>query len=489
MTIKRRLFISNNLMLVIPIIISLTIAGIIMSATMNILGINGKVESNEQFYHAVEQVRKHTEEWSQTGDIEQIKSDLNTMDTDLFNKNVFLSVYQNGKQHYTMGNAINNSYIESVLTQKGEHYFEMDQTGIYKTDAGTCTVLVVDTNLQNTNKRFWIYSDYYQYLINVGILMAAVIIVIILVTNRFLTRIVFKSIITPLDTLVYGVHQIRDGNLSYRIVYGGKDEFAAVCADFNEMAHRLMDMVNARQKDDENRRELIAGISHDLRTPLTSIKTYVEGIELGMASTPQVQKRYLNTIKNKTKDLEHIISQLFMFSKLDIGEFPLQMETQDIGKWLSDFVKGVLDEYGQKGLEIILVQNIRNTVVHIDAVQLRNVLINIFENSLKYGSQEQGIMKVLCQKNSTDVMITLTDNGPGVPEDALDNLFGIFYRCDKARSNSSQGSGLGLAISAKIIELLGGSITASNAPEGGLAITLTLPIVKGDHKNDKYIDH
>lgn len=114
-----------------------------------------------------------------------------------------------------------------------------------------------------------------------------------------------RSITTPLDALVHGVRQIRDGNLEYRIEYDGKDEFAQVVDDFNEMAQRLQDMVNARQKDDENRRALIAGISHDLRTPLTSIKGYVEGLEKGVANSPQMRREYLDTIRQKTDDLEH----------------------------------------------------------------------------------------------------------------------------------------------------------------------------------------
>ena len=190
--------------------------------------------------------------------------------------------------------------------------------------------------------------------------------------------------------------------------YSG-DEFDNVRNAFNEMAERLLYMVNARQLDEKNRKELIAGISHDLRTPLTSIKTYVEGIELGMAFTPQLQKEYFDTIKNKTKDIEHIINQLFMFSKLDIGEFPMLMSQVDAGEWVCDFVDAISEEYARKGLQIRLNENIQGTMFSVDSVQLRNVLTNILENSIKYGNKENSAMNITCRKDNTNVVITLTD--------------------------------------------------------------------------------
>ncbi|MCL2771707.1 MAG: HAMP domain-containing histidine kinase [Oscillospiraceae bacterium] len=425
MTIKRRLFISNIMMIAIPALISLSFAAVMLFASMSVLDIKDRTGDGRSYEDIVEQVRKYAQNLEQsdnTTDIEQIKSDINSI----------------------------------VSPQSG---------GIN-------------------------HEDYYRYIIDIVIFMFIVIIFIILMTNRFLTRMVIKSIVTPLDTLVYGVHQIRDGNLSYRIKYEGKDEFAPVCADFNEMAERLTDMVNARQKDEETRRELIAGISHDLRTPLTSIKTYVEGIELGMASSPQIKKRYFDTIKNKTEDLEHIINQLFLFSKLDTGEFPMQIEKIYIGKWIAGFIDVISDEYAQKGLQIGLEENenIKGIVINADNVQLGNVLTNILENSLKYGDKDGDdkiTVQISCHSGGADIVIALNDNGPGVPDDVLKKIFNVFYRGDKSRSNPSQGSGLGLAISAKIIERLGGTIRAENVRESGLSVIITLPVAENREREER----
>ncbi|GLB28469.1 hypothetical protein LAD12857_03920 [Lacrimispora amygdalina] len=475
LTVKRRLFISNIMMLVIPTVISLTVIGAMLSTVMNILGVQDG--DSEQFYRVTDQVRNYAEEWSQNSDIEQIKSGMDAIEQDYGTENMFLTLYQNGERQYTAGNPVYSPFIEATLTESGEHYFTMDQTGIYKTDAGEYTILIVDTNFQTMDD--WYYIDNLP-LINFYILVIVIVIAIIFMTNRLLTRMVVKSIIIPLDTLVYGVHQIRDGNLNYRIEYAGKDEFADVCADFNEMAERLLVMVNARQRDEDSRKELIAGISHDLCTPLTSIKTYVEGIELGMASTPEKLSHYLDTIKSKAIDMDNIINQLFLFSKLDIGEFPMQTEEVDIGKWLDGYIDAVLEEYGHRGLQINLVENITSVAVDVDSVQFRNVLTNIMENSVKYGNKEQGIMRIACRSDNSNVVITLSDNGSGVPEEMLEKLFEIFFRGDKARTNTSRGSGLGLAISAKIMELLNGTIKAVNSPEGGLSVMLTLPIAGGE---------
>jgi len=307
---------------------------------------------------------------------------------------------------------------------------------------------------------------------------------VVVLTTYLLSLTVFKSIMTPLDTLVNGVRHIRDGDLSYRIDYSGKDEFSVVCAAFNEMAERLSNMVAEKQRDEETRKELIAGISHDLRTPLTSILTYVEGIEIGLASTPQIQRHYLATIKSKAKDLEHIVSQLFLLAKLDVGEYPMQIKRIDIGSWLSGFIGGISEEYAQKGLRIGFSENVSGLDVSVDVVQLRSVFTNLIDNSLNYADADQKAVEVICRKGPDSVMITLTDNGSGVPEDALAKLFHMFYRGNQARAGADQGSGLGLPISAKIIERFDGTIRAENAEGGGLSVIITLPAAEGEAISD-----
>jgi len=490
LNIKRRLFISNFLMLVIPVILSLVITcGTIIAFGEITESNNGKHlgDNNKLFYDSIERTNKLVNKWSESSDLEQIKADINYFNEKLKNTKVSLYIYEGKELVYPTASSASIPFLDTVLSQSGSHTFIVDNLAVYRESIGKYSLILTDTNFTRHNNEE--RDAYHIYLINLGIIAILFIITIIILTNRLLTRFVFKSIVTPLDTLVYGVHQIRDGNLNYHIEYDEKDEFAGVCSDFNEMAQRLLDSVNAKQKDEANRKELIAGISHDLRTPLTSIKAYVEGIEKGVASTPETQKRYLDTIKNKTNDLEHIVNQLFLFSKLDIGEFPFYLEQINIGKELSNMVASLSEEYQKKGLSIELTQDVENIYVQIDIVQFRNAVINILENSVKYKTQKRAQVKISCQEEDKYVTITLADNGPGVSNEALEELFDIFYRGDRARTNPSKGSGLGLSITAKILEKLGGSIQAENVPEGGLAIIMMLPKHtggKGIEENSDY---
>lgn len=293
----------------------------------------------------------------------------------------------------------------------------------------------------------------------------------------FLTHKIIGRILSSLETLSEGVHQLRDGNLNYRIDYEKTDEFATVCDDFNEMADRLNEMVEARQKDYQNRKELIAGISHDLRTPLTSIKAYVEGLEKGIPTSPEGEKKYLETIQSKTKDLEEIINKLFIFSKMDMGEFPLNMERVEIFEELSKFTEENMKEYRDKGLDIsFLEENKAKAYVKIDVTQFHNVLYNILENSIKYTDKKEAKASISYRIKDGNVVIRIADNGPGVDENNLENIFEIFYRTDTSRKNTNKGSGIGLAIAKKTIERFNGKISGENIRKGGLAIIVSIPI-------------
>lgn len=262
----------------------------------------------------------------------------------------------------------------------------------------------------------------------------ALFIILISVFNGFSTYRMTRRIVKPLEPLNEGVRQIHDNNLAYRIDYKGDDEFRPVCEAFNEMAARLESSAAQRQKDEENRRELIAGISHDLRTPLTSIKGYLEGIETGVASTPEMRENYFSIIRKKTNDLEHIIEQLFLFSKLDMNEFPINLRTADIALAILDMIEDSIPEYAAHGLDINLSEMPKGIFVSADVLLLRNVVINILENSVKYKVKEQGQIEISAAIVNNDVLLRFADDGPGVQADMLPKLFDVFYRADPSRN-------------------------------------------------------
>ena len=307
------------------------------------------------------------------------------------------------------------------------------------------------------------------------ILVIALFLILISMINGYLTHRMSKEITKPLETLGEGVRQVQANNLSYRIDYQNNDEFLPICEAFNEMAEKLEVSTTQREKDEKNRRELIAGISHDLRTPLTSIKGYLEGIETGVAATADMRKQYFYIVKNKASEMEHIIEQLFLFTKLDMDEFPLKMRPLDIYPALSYMTDDFISEYASRGLEIILQEMQKDIYVSADVLMLRNVIINIIENSVKYKIKEQGQIQISAEVENNFFSLRLKDDGPGVKADILPKLFDAFYRTDPSRSRP--GSGLGLAISAKIIERMGGSIQGELPASGGLTIVIKLPLV------------
>ena len=243
-----------------------------------------------------------------------------------------------------------------------------------------------------------------------------------------------------------------------------------MCGAFNEMAARLKESVERTRRDEESRKELLAGISHDLRSPLTSIRAYVEGLLDGVAQTEESKQRYLRTIRTKAEDIDRLVSQLFLYSKLDLEGVPMEMRPIRLDEFVAGFVEEAALDSRTRGLEITAEQ-LAPVTVSADHEQLRRVLSNILENSIKYKAKETGRLRITLEESGR---LTLADDGPGVPEEALPKLFDVFYRSDPARRDPAGGSGLGLAIAAKAVQGMGGTIRARNGPHGGLAIEITL---------------
>ena len=478
MSIQRRLFVSNILMVVIPLVLCLVLAAggaAVLYALVR--EHDGRAESERALSAAMAQVDKLAQDYAATGDEAALFAGVQALNAEL-DDGAFVTLYQNGEAVSPSAGRHGQPDAASrrAATMDGGGLVVVDEHAAYAADAGDYRLVLSGGDALDGESFFGgrTMELNRHRIAALALLAMAAFVGIILATNLILTRRMYKSIMDPLETLVDGVHEIGGGNLAFRIDYTAKDEFGAVCEDFNEMARQLQAMVDARLRDSESRKELVAGISHDLRTPLTSIKAYVEGLETGVAATPALKQKYLATIRQKAEDLEHIVSQLFLFSKLDLGEFPLDMEPLDIEKELAAFFAEAAPEYAARGLAVTFEGGAGGARVAADAVQLRNVLTNILENSLRYGHRAEKQVRASLSLEDESVQVALADNGPGVPQEALPRLFDVFYRADASRT--SDGSGLGLAIAAKIVEGFGGSIRAENGPQGGLAVIISLPV-------------
>ena len=288
-------------------------------------------------------------------------------------------------------------------------------------------------------------------------------------TNVYLTRSLFRHISEPLDELVAGVERIQQGDLDSPIAYTGGDEFKAACDAVDLMAAKLKAALEDEQRRTQSRKELIAGMSHDLKSPLTSIRAYSEALRDGVAATPELRQRYIETVCRKEQEIEGMVNRLFEFSKLDLSELPLDMHTVDA----KATVDAVAADY--TAAADIDTAALAGYTVLADESQLRRIAKNIIDNAVKYSGRERVRVAISAEAEDGDaVTLRFADDGRGVDDGQLDKLFDVFYRADPARERGTEGSGIGLAVVRKAAEEMGGSAAAEKSPLGGLCICVTL---------------
>ena len=294
------------------------------------------------------------------------------------------------------------------------------------------------------------------------------------ISQMFVRRLIRIRLAEPLGKLSEGMEQIRQGNYEFRIHYEDSDPNCEIYEDFNEMATETYRMHVKDEQVDAGRRELLLSVSHDMRSPLTSIIAYVQGLLDGIAQTPEDQSRYLNTIKDKALDIQKMVNQLFLYAKLETGNYQGETEVFDVAQALRELVGVVKEEYEQKGLFVEL-DRCDAGEINADPQMFQRICINLMDNSCKYKNKDKGILRISVISGKKRMKIVFEDNGPGVSEEALPHLWDVFYRGDQARSNPRMGSGIGLAIVKRAVDSMGGKIVAKNGENGGLIMTLRVP--------------
>ncbi len=310
-----------------------------------------------------------------------------------------------------------------------------------------------------------------------GILCIAVLFLVSQVFTKNLTN----HILEPLTRLEEGAERIRSNDLSEDISYSGEVEFERVCTTFNAMQRHILEEQEKNRRYEKARTDMIAGISHDLRTPLTAIRGTIKGLLDGVASTPETQQKFLETAYRRTGDMTVLLNQLFYLSRLETGNMPISLQDVKIGDFVENYVRAKQDFLEKDREELLLENTAEGAVVSVDPEQLVRVFDNLLENSRKYGEMEHLEMKITLTQGEKNVCLIFQDNGIGVPQEKMPHVFEEFYRGDESR-NRKEGNGLGLYIVRYLMEAMGGKVWAES--RDGFIVYMVLPKLEGKETGD-----
>lgn len=286
-----------------------------------------------------------------------------------------------------------------------------------------------------------------------------------------------RSITKPLEKLKIATEKITDGDFTYRIGVYTKDKIGEVSKAFDYMMERAETAVTLKRKYEDNRKELIASISHDLKTPLTAIKINAASINDGIADTEEKKEKAFAVITNKIEYMQTLIEELFLYSKLDMNNEEFKFQEVPLNRFVEDVVEEWEMEHNPEDVKVVFdYKKSDSYLMDMDVDKLKRVMVNILDNSVKYGGVKPLLihMDLKREYKKNKYILSINDNGVGVPEEETKKLFDHFYRVDVSRNSETSGSGLGLAISKRIIEGHQGSIEAISGLNKGMHISVTL---------------
>ena len=270
-------------------------------------------------------------------------------------------------------------------------------------------------------------------------------------------------------------YNIKEGNLDFEIKPESDDELGQLCGDLEDMRKRLKDSAEEKIQFDKENKELISNISHDLKTPVTAIKGYAEGIMDGVADTPEKMDKYIRTIYNKANEMNTLINELTLYSKIDTNRIPYNFNIISVNDYFTDCAEDLSLELESKNVEFGYFNYVDPEVkVIADAEQIKRVVHNIVNNSLKYMDKRKPIINLRVKDVGDFIQVELEDNGKGIAAKDLPNIFDRFYRTDASRNSSKGGSGIGLSIVKKIVEEHGGKIWATSREDTGTTMYFVL---------------
>lgn len=401
---------------------------------------------------------------------------LKGVDAALEDKNSYL-VVRKGDDIYFLGGDKGYSVPAYLPEYRGEN--NMQNLGIYVDNADHALIKQVDFRFSDGTKGSAFIISNVQEMIpemkEMIIDMIVSVVMILIFTASMMAIWIYSGMITPIRRLQIATKNIMEDNLDFTIEAETQDELGELCRNFEEMRKRLKEYSEERLNNERQNRELISNISHDLKTPITTIRGYVEGIIDGVADTPEKMEHYIRTIYNKTNEMTHLVNELTLYSQINTNRIPYNFNKINVADYFRDCVEDLAMELESQNVSIRYMNYVSDDVMIIaDPEQLGRVINNIVSNTLKYLDKRQGMIYMRIKDVGDFIQVEIEDNGQGIAEKDLPYIFDRFYRTDASRNSATGGSGIGLSIVRKIIEDHGGKIWATSKPGIGTVMYFVL---------------
>jgi signal transduction histidine kinase len=369
-------------------------------------------------------------------------------------------------------------------------------------------ILLTGTGILLTFITFAVYKSGVLYYLNVRLLLAVMVVVIVGVvlfyqwmlsqllfsysyyfpmisTVMFFTAMVAitigyfvsRAMTSRLFSLSDAAGEVAQGNFGTRLDARGNDEIAYLIRSFNAMAHDLQAVDEQKRQLEQTRRDLVAWVSHDLRTPLTSMRVMLEALADGVITDKETQTRYIKTTLSEIHHLNYLINDLFEMAKLDVGHLELDCQATSIADLISDTMGSMMAKAQRKEIKLSGQVDDGIDLVYVAPEKIQRVLKNLLDNALKYTPAGESV-KIHARRCASDtIQVDVHNTGVYISQDTLPSLFDSFYRGEKSRAtqDNERGTGLGLAIARGFVQAHGGKIWAESSPEKGTIFSFTLP--------------
>lgn len=474
MKFKTRLWITFVTLIVLPVILTSIAFGIISYQVIHKEGLNYGIEINdytmwsdsissfgkltdEMFYKLRMQVGMDSSRFLDKRYLSEVNEEIRETSSYL--------IVRKGNSIYYSGNETASRQLESRLPEYGSVVEEAD-AGYYYNDMQKLVKQIDFLFPDGEEGTLFIVTKVSSVISKTLIIYLFISIVCILsFTSIILAHWIRRGVFIPIQEMNIAMHHIANGNFDYvlQCKENNTDEMGELYKSYEDMRLKLKESAEEMKEKEKQNKELVSNITHDLKTPITSIKGYVEGLVDGVADTDEKRERYIKTIYTKACDMDRLINELTFYSGIDSNRIPYHFHKLNVTDYFNDCVEEVGFDLESENFQLNYTNLIDpETVIIADPEQMKKVINNIIGNSIKYMDKEKGIIDIRLTEDNDSVRIEIADNGKGIPSKDLGNIFERFYRTDASRNSSQGGSGIGLSIVKKIIEDHGGYIWATS---------------------------